>query len=158
MIEISDKMKTTNMNVFEVKLVKNAEVPYSPRRINVSKDIVEFLHKYYKDKDREILLVLMLDTGHNIIGMNVVSIGTLDSACVHPREVFKPAIVANSSCIILVHNHPSTCNQVTPSKQDDSTTHNIKKAGEILGINLLDHIIIGDGVYYSYVENLRMMN
>jgi DNA repair protein RadC len=82
-----------------------------------------------------------------VIGFNLVAIGTLTSALVHPREVFKAAILANAAAIILVHNHPS--GDPEPSAEDRALTSRLKEAGEILGIRILDHVVIGDGRFRS---------
>jgi len=89
-----------------------------------------------KDVDREHLLVLMLDTKQHVIGINTVSIGSMDSSLVHPREVFKPAIIGNAASIILAHNHPS--GDPMPSQEDRRATERIVQAGKILGMEMLD--------------------
>ena len=99
--------------------------------------------------DREHFVVLLLDIKNKVIGINTVSIGNLDSSIAHPREVFKPAILSNAGSILLAHNHPS--GDPTPSREDIEITHRLVNAGNILGINVLDHIIIGDG-YRSLKE------
>jgi len=110
-------------------------------------DVVNCLSEYSK-RDREHLLCLYLDTKKRVLGIEVVSIGTLNCSLVHPREVFKGAILASADSIILAHNHPS--GDPEPSKEDISVTERIKKAGEILGIELVDHIIISP--YGKYVS------
>ena len=97
--------------------------------------------------DREMFVVLMLDTRHHVIGYNVVSMGSVKTSVVHPREVFKAAILANASTIILIHNHPS--GDPHPSPQDREVTRVIAKAGKVLDIPVLDHVIIGDDTHYS---------
>ena len=91
-----------------------------------------------------------LNTKNRITGIHVFSVGSLNSAIVHPREVFKQAILNNSAAIILFHNHPS--GDPTPSKEDISVTKRLKEAGTLLGIEVLDHIIVGDGRYVSLKE------
>jgi len=85
----------------------------------------------------------MLDTKHKVIGINTVSIGNLNSCLVHPREVFKPAILSNTAAIILGHNHPS--GDTKPSNEDIEITRRIAEAGKLLSISVLDHIIVGEG-------------
>jgi len=89
----------------------------------------------------------LLNQKNGIIGINTVSVGNLSSSIVHPREVFKPAIVAGAASIIVAHNHPS--GDPTPSSNDIYVTTRLKEAGDILGIAVLDHVIIGDGCYVS---------
>lgn len=94
-------------------------------------------------------MVLMLDAKNQVIGINTVSVGNLASTPVHPREVFKPAILSNAAAVILCHNHPS--NDPTPSADDKKLTGQLKAAGDALGIPVLDHIIITDSEkYYSF--------
>ena len=97
--------------------------------------------------DREKFVVLLLDAKHRAIGVNVVSLGSLTSTVVHPREVFKPAIAGNSAAIILAHGHPSGCAE--PSSEDAEITRRLGEAGELLGIRVVDHVILGDGKHYS---------
>ena len=92
----------------------------------------------------------MLDTKNNIIGVEEISIGNLNSSIVHPREVFKQAIKRSSSSIILVHNHPS--GDPNPSKEDINITKRLVECGDLLGIRVLDHIIIGDNKHTSLKE------
>jgi DNA repair protein RadC len=102
------------------------------------------------DADVEKFGFLALDTKNKIIGIHIVSVGSLQSSIVHPREVFKAAILNNAASIIIFHNHPS--GDPTPSQDDIDTTQRIREAGKIIGIELLDHIITGEGTYYSFRE------
>src|SRR5437899_11123120 len=88
-------------------------------------------------------MVAMLDQKNKVIGINTVSMGSLTASVVHPREVFKIAILANCASIILGHNHPSS--DPTPSKEDRALTARLVEAGKLLGISVIDHVIIGDG-------------
>lgn len=99
---------------------------------------------------KEVLKVLLLNTKNVVIGVFNASIGSLNSSIVHPREIFKEAIKKSAASIILAHNHPS--GDPTPSQEDISSTSRIKEVGKIIGIELLDHIIIGDGKYISLKE------
>jgi DNA repair protein RadC len=94
--------------------------------------------------------VIMLDTKNQVIGINTVAIGVLASCPVHPREVFKPAILANAAGIVLVHNHPS--GDPYPSQDDLLLTNQLKEAGEVLGIQVVDHVILGYANYASLKE------
>jgi DNA repair protein RadC len=95
------------------------------------------------DPAKEALVVLILNTRRRIIGHNLVTLGLLDSCYVHAREVFRPAIVAAGSAVVLIHNHPS--GDASPSDADIKVTRDLIRAGQLLKIELLDHIIIGDG-------------
>jgi DNA repair protein RadC len=108
------------------------------------------VQEFLKDADREYFLTLMLSTKNNITGVNVASVGTLNSSLVHPREVFKAAILANAAAVVLVHNHPS--GEATASSEDLEITRRLDEAGKILGIEVLDHVIVGDGCWVSLKE------
>lgn len=100
--------------------------------------------------DREYMKVVLADTKYNIIGDYLLSLGTVNSALLHPREIFVHALKREAVNIVLLHNHPS--GNPTPSPQDITTTRRIKEAGDLLGVKLLDHIIIGDGRFVSLKE------
>lgn len=103
-----------------------------------------------RDETREHFLAMLLDTRHHVLDMPVISIGNLNSSVVHPREVFKQAVLASAASIILLHNHPS--GDPKPSREDINITSNMVRAGQIIGITVLDHIIIGDNQYISMKE------
>ena len=103
--------------------------------------------RYYK---KEYFKIILLDTKNNIKKVSQISIGSLNSSIVHPREVFAEAVANSSSSIILVHNHPS--GESEPSHEDIVLTNRLDECGKILGIKVLDHIIIADGVFYSFKE------
>lgn len=102
------------------------------------------------DADREKFVTLFLDARNRITGSEVVSVGSLNASLVHPREVFKAAILKSAAAIILVHNHPS--GDVTPSRDDLDLTVRMVKAGQIIGIEVLDHLIIGGDEFLSFKE------
>jgi len=108
-----------------------------------------YLTKYHGIK-KEVFWVLILDTKNQIIREVIISEGILDSTVVHPREVFRIAILESAASIVLMHNHPS--GSVEPSIQDKNLTTRLSKAGELIGIKILDHIIVGGDDYYSFVE------
>lgn len=98
----------------------------------------------------EIFVIIGLDTKNNIISGFEVSRGSLNASLVHPREVFKRALLLNASSIIIGHNHPS--GDVEPSHEDRLLTNRLYEGGKLLGVNILDHIICGYGKYYSFKE------
>lgn len=100
--------------------------------------------------DREHFRVLLLNTKHRVIRIETVTIGTLNSSPVHPREVFKPAIKHGACAVVLAHNHPS--GDPEPSSQDLQLTQRLVEAGRLIGIEVLDHIIVGDGRFVSLKE------
>ncbi|BFU96776.1 MAG: DNA repair protein RadC [Nitrospira sp.] len=118
--------------------------------IQDSATAASILNPYFAGLDREQFLVCGLDAKHGIIGVNVVSIGSLTLAIVHPREVFKPLILMNACAWLCAHNHPS--GDVTPSLEDRVLTKRLREAGELLGISLLDHLILANENKYSFAD------
>ncbi|MDR0434810.1 MAG: DNA repair protein RadC [Gracilibacteraceae bacterium] len=109
------------------------------------------LLKDMRDLDREHFRVLTLNTKNMVLGIETVSVGTLNTSVVHPRECFKPALRRGANAVILAHNHPS--GDPSPSNQDIEITQRLVECGKILGINVLDHIIIGDKNFISLKES-----
>ena len=144
------KQPAKRINVVSIKMVKESSILYDIRRIQAPKDAVEIGKRFLEESDREQLLVCCLDAKNQPTAINVVSVGNLNNSLVHPREVFKPAILSNLASIILFHNHPT--GDPTPSKEDKNITERLKECGNILGIKVIDHIIIGDNSYYSLKE------
>ena len=101
--------------------------------------------------DRERVIALYLDARHCLLALRTVSIGTLDASLVHPREVFRPAVGLQAAAIVLAHNHPSGC--ARPSGEDLELTRRLVRCGRLLGIELLDHLIVGDGEVVSIREH-----
>lgn len=112
-------------------------------------EMADIFNSYLDGADRENFVIAMLDRKGSLLGLNTVSVGTLSSSVVHPREVFKPAIVIGAASIILCHNHPS--GDTVPSREDTDVTRRLVEAGKLLGIEVLDHVIIGDN-YCSLKE------
>lgn len=135
---------------YKVMLIKDSSVPSDKKRIGSPVDVVSMFETYLDGADREHFCIAMLDRKNNILGINTVSIGTISTSIVHPREVFKPALIIGASGIILCHNHPS--GDTNPSRDDIEITNRLKEAGKILGIEIVDHVIIGDD-YYSFMSN-----
>ena len=134
-----------------VSLVKE-KVSTKRANINCPQDVFElsFLKDELLFSDREKFIVLHLNTKNEVISYEVVSVGTLNSSLVHPREVFKAAILNNAASIILCHNHPS--GDPDPSKDDIALTKRFVDSGKLLGIEVLDHVIIGANNDYSLKE------
>lgn len=112
--------------------------------------LYDAIRKEVSRLDRECFWVVPLTGKNHIIGINLVSMGSLTSSTVHPREVFKPAILANAAGVILVYNHPS--GDPSPSTEDKEITKRLKDAGNLLGIRVLDHVIIGDDDHFSFAD------
>ena len=126
------------------------EGPTDRTRIRGPADVYERCAPSMRDLLQEEFRVLLLNTQHAVTREVVVTQGILDASVVHPREVFKAAIVESAAAVILVHNHPS--GDPTPSPEDREVTRQLVAAGRILGIPVLDHVIIGDARYVSLVE------
>ena len=135
---------------FEIGRRIGSGLAKKPVRVNAPEDL--FLIKYpnFRDMKREIFEAVLLDSGNRIIRDVTISQGTLNASIVHPREVFKAAVDHLAAALILIHNHPS--GNKTPSMEDRQVTQQMIKAGEIMGIPVLDHIIIADNEYFSFVK------
>lgn len=118
--------------------------------ISSPRDIAKLLINEMMSLKQEILKLIMLDTKNNIVGIKDVFKGSLNTSIVHPREIFKEALKKSSSSIIICHNHPS--GDPTPSKEDINITLRLKECSKIIGVDLLDHLIIGKGKFVSLKE------
>jgi proteasome lid subunit RPN8/RPN11 len=144
-----DDKNPENPGVREEKRIK---VPLMAERVKIrsSKDVINNLREEYMNEKRECFGVLYLSTKNEVIDDEVIAIGSLNACVVHPREVFKRAIVLSACAVIVVHNHPS--GDPHPSKDDIEITLDLSKAGKILGIELLDSIIVGKDSFISLRE------
>ena len=126
--------------VFRVQLVRETGI----ERVELEgpDDVAQIISHYLEHEDREHFVTMMLDVKNRVIGIHTVSIGTLNASLVSAREVFKAAILCNAASIILAHNHPS--GDLTPSPEDLQVTDVLKKAGSLLDIEVLDHVIVGE--------------
>lgn len=114
-------------------------------------EIAKFLKEFIGPTDREHLVMVALNARGRVVAVNEISVGTVSASIAHPREIFKPAILANASAIIIAHNHPS--NEVDPSEEDKKLTERVKQAGNILGITCFDHLVVGDERFFSMENN-----
>ena len=152
-------MPNKGLDVVQVKLVMDKTL-YSEEQLSSPDQVVQFMRKELSEYDREVFCILNCTTKSQVINMNIVSMGTINASLVTGREVFKSAILSNASYVILLHNHPSGDPQ--PSHHDFLVTSKLCAGGNILGIDVLDHIIVGGrtGKYHSMakegeLENLR---
>jgi DNA repair protein RadC len=120
-------------------------------RISAPRDVYERMRLVMRDLPQEEFHVLLLNTQNQVLRDVVVTRGTLDASLVHAREVFRPALAESAASLILVHNHPS--GEPTPSPEDRAVTAQLAQAGELLGIPVLDHVVVGEGRYVSFVES-----
>lgn len=133
----------------KIQLVRET-VQVNEYLIKTPTDAYELVKDELSILDREAFIVIALSTKNKVLGLNIVSIGSLSSSLVHPREVFKSAILMNSASIFLLHNHPS--GETQPSKDDIEITHRLVAAGNLIGIKVIDHLIIGN-TFFSFREN-----
>lgn len=146
------------MKVYEAKITYNLLRPGEAVSLDGSEKVVEYMDGAFdEDPTVEWFFVILLDRKNHPIGRVMVTKGTATASLCHPREVFKAAIISGASAIIAVHNHPS--GDPAPSRADIQVTRQLREASKVLGINLLDHIIIGDKGgdpqefgYYSFNE------
>ena len=129
------------------KRLKSDRLAGSKQRLRDSRDVADMLMDELAGEKREVFMAINLNTKLQIESKSLISIGNLDSAPVHPREVFSPAVKRGAAAVIVAHNHPS--GDPTPSSQDIEVTLRLKEASEIIGIKLLDHVIVGSGKFTS---------
>lgn len=150
---LSNEVIPYDVAVYRVALVRESSLQVPEGRLHTSHEAASLIRRHLQGADREHFIALMLNRKNAIIGINTVSVGTLTASLCHPREVFKPAILSNAASIICAHNHPS--GDVQPSSEDRILTKRLVEAGKLLGINVVDHIIVGDGTtaYFSFADN-----
>ena len=125
--------------------------PIEKIHLSCPQDVADFLMPRLRYAAKEQFVVILLNNKNKVIGTEVVSEGSLNSSIVHPREVYAPAILHHAAAIMVAHNHPS--GDPKPSIEDEEVTRQLLRSGKVLGIPLIDHVIIGDGNYYSFLEN-----
>jgi DNA repair protein RadC len=113
-------------------------------------DVAAFLMEEMRYYQKEYFKTILLNTKNHVIAVEDISVGSLNSSIVHPREIFNPAVKKSAASLILVHNHPS--GDPSPSREDMEVTTRLVEGGKILGIKILDHIVIGEGNYCSFKE------
>jgi DNA repair protein RadC len=136
---------------FELGRRAASEYVLDRERLASARDVYELMRLALRDLPQEELHALLLDTQNQLIRDVLVSRGTVDATLAHPREIFRPAIQEAAAGVILVHNHPS--GEPHPSPEDRAITLQVAHAGRTIGIALLDHVIIGEGRYHSFVES-----
>jgi len=150
-VQVHHPLEPYRLPRFRVTLVCEETSAQSAAPIQTSTAAAALLRPCFDGLDREQFLVCGLDAKHRIIGINIVSIGSLTLAIVHPREVFKPLILMNAAAFICAHNHPSS--DPTPSSEDRLLTQRLRQGGELLGITLLDHVVLGDDRHFSFADH-----
>ena len=125
--------------------------PIEKIHLSCPQDVADFLMPRLRYAAKEQFVVILLNSKNKVIGTEVVSEGSLSSSIVHPREVYAPAMLHHAAAIMVAHNHPS--GEPKPSLEDEEVTRMLSRSGKVLGIPMIDHVIIGDGNYYSFLEN-----
>jgi DNA repair protein RadC len=149
-MEIKPNVPAKRVDIVSLRLVKESSVLYRQRVVRSPQDGYDLLQTFLTEADREYFLVVCLDTKNHPTSINVCHVGSLNASITHPREVMKTAVLTNAASILIAHNHPS--GDPTPSQEDISVTERLVQAGEIMGIEVLDHLIIGDGEFISLKE------
>lgn len=143
------------IQVLGLRMVREASsLLYPGRKIRKPQDAAELFRQFIGECDREAFCILCLSTKNEPTAIHLVSTGTLNASLVHPRETFKLAILTNSASIIACHNHPS--GEADPSPEDVELTKRLRDSGRLLGIDFLDHIILGHGDFISMKEKSLM--
>lgn len=135
--------------MWKLTLTRERAPGYGPcRKVTSPEDVFEAFQEQLVALDRECFWAVLLNGRNHVQGFHLVSVGHLTATLVHPREVFKAAVLGNAAAVILIHNHPS--GDPEPSAEDRSLTERLRAVGEILGIKVLDHVVIGDGRFVSF--------
>jgi DNA repair protein RadC len=145
------KGESMHIDVVRLEVVRDKTVEYGNKRINSPEDLATLGFKLIGNADREVFLTVCLSTKNTINAVHPVSMGSLNTSVVHPREVYKLAVINNSASVAFLHNHPS--GDAEPSKEDIKVTRQLVDAGKVLGIRVLDHVIVGDEAFYSLSDN-----
>lgn len=147
-------MKKYSLDKVAIRMVKEPPL-YSDTPIHTPDDAVRLMSEILKGYDREVFCVVNMQTNLVPINMNIVSIGALNASIIHPREILKSTILSNAAAVMLFHNHPS--GNLLPSQEDIETTDRMQKLYSLMGIQLLDHIIIGNNDRYYSFQNEDIM-
>ena len=142
-------------SVYKVMLVRESTFPIAQKKVQDPETAAKIFTEYLKSADKEIFVAMYLNSDNKILGIHTVSIGTLNSSLVHPREVFKIACMISAASIIISHNHPSGNSE--PSAEDITITKQLVEVGEIMGIPVQDHIIITDDNGYTSFASRNLM-
>ena len=135
---------------FELGKRQDLEPELKDFDIKDPQSVIKAIRTSIKDKAKEHFKLILLNTRNKIIGISTISIGTLNTSLVHPREVFKEAIIHNAMSVVLAHNHPS--GDPEPSEDDLTITRRLVEAGKILGVEVIDHIIISKNGFFSFKD------
>ena len=139
------------VNIVSAKLCRESSLLYKPRYISTPKDAAVLVKDFLAFSDREVVVAVYLDTKNQPTAISTISVGTLNSSLVHPREGFKGAVLSNAAGMVIAHNHPSGVPE--PSQDDIAITKRLDEAGKIMGFGVIDHcIFVGEGKCVSLRE------
>lgn len=150
LLEVDPSTRARIMAAFELARRRQREDLATDRKVADALDVVAFADPWMRDETVEVFRVVLLDARHHVLAFPEISRGTLNASLVHPREVFRPAVIAAAASVIVVHNHPS--GDPTPSAEDEAVTRRLARAGEILGIPVVDHVVMGEARHASFRE------
>ena len=152
--KLNDMMKRPipkkKVGIVHLQMVKEGRLLYGLQRFTMPQEAVEMVKPLFRLADREMVLVMSLSTKLEPLAVEIVAVGGLNSCMVDSRDIFKHSILNNSAYVMCFHNHPS--GDPIPSEPDRQVTKRLKQAGDLLGIPLIDHIVIGESGYYSFKE------
>ena len=137
--------------MYELTIVRRRVSESSHITVRSAVDVYDHFKSMIEALDRAHFYVVLLDAKNHLLGFNLVSVGSLTAAIVHPREIFKAAILGNAAAIILMHNHPS--GDPVPSTEDLAITRRIRQAAHVMDIGVLDHIVFGDRKFISFCDD-----
>ena len=141
----------SRLPIYTTRLVREADFTFTEReQLCAPQDVAALMQEYFRDKDREEFVIVLLDTSNSVAGIAQISVGGLAASIVEPRQVFKTAILANAAAIICLHNHPS--GNPEPSREDLRITRQLVGAGKLMGVPVHDHVIITQDTYTSLAE------
>ncbi len=136
--------------VFEIARRFGAEALQPGDRFTRSEEVFRHYHERLRERKKESFFTLLLDSKNRLIREVQVSEGSLNASIVHPREVFGPVVRESAAAVLFVHNHPS--GDPTPSREDLEITSRLKQVGDLMGVRVLDHIVVGNGSYVSFAD------
>ena len=148
------KKKPYKLDRVAIRMVKEPPL-YSDVPLSNPEAVIKVMRDVFKEYDREVVALVSLKSNMKPVNLNIVSLGAIDQAVVHPRDLLKSAILSNAAAVLIAHNHPS--GDLSPSRLDISMTDRMQQVFSIMGIDIVDHIIIGDNDnYYSFREHQEM--
>ena len=143
--------ENTSIDIVKIQMVKDGSIEYGKKAIRNPEELADLGLKFLKNADREMFILVCLNTKNFVNCIHLVSIGTLDKTVISPREVMKAALLSNAASVAFIHNHPS--GDAEPSQEDISLTRTLASCADLFEIRVLDHVIVADdGHYESFVE------